>query len=56
VVTVTALIWAVAQLTDWSEVTMACRFNDSELREFYIATFLGLYLISIWHRARQFNH
>ena len=40
---------------DWSGVAMDCRFNDSELREFYIATFLGLYLLSIWHRARRFQ-
>ncbi len=51
---VTALIWSAAQLTDWSGVTMDCLFNDSELREFYIATFLSLYLLSIWRRARRF--
>ncbi len=53
--TVTALIWTAAQLTDWSGITMDCKFNDSELREFYIATFLGLYLLSIWRRARQYG-
>ncbi len=56
VVTVAAAIWAAAQLTDWSGVSMDCLFNDSELREFYIATFLCLYLLSIWHRARQLRH
>ena len=50
--TVAAAVWTAAQLADWIEPEMACRLNDSEVREFYIAAFLTLYLGSIWHRTR----
>lgn len=48
-----ALIWTIAQLTDWLVPGHHCRISNSELREFYIALVLGLYLLAIWRRARH---
>ena len=51
--TVAAGIWCLSQAIDWIAHGMTSSCNGTEMREFYIAVFLSLYLFSIWCRGKK---
>ncbi len=54
---ITAILVLFVRVLDWSGNWITCKslknFGSSELREYYVALFLSIYLLSFWFRLKQ---
>ncbi|MEE8320893.1 MAG: hypothetical protein V3R68_03510 [Gammaproteobacteria bacterium] len=48
----TAGLFTLVRFADWAPWTVVQQFGSAELREYYVAIFLSIYLLSIYYRLR----
>ena len=48
----TAALFTLVRFADWATWDVVKQFGNSELREYYIAIFMSIYLLSIYYRSR----